>query len=232
MSRVVSRLPPRLLDDSHLSAAWGILRSKRRMIRLDALEILAAAAVLVATAFALLRFGRLRQLAKEWLKDHQPQDEDVVTLLRRGAFVSELHARTPADAIAELVRALGSLLAGRKRTARDAVLERELLEATGVGDEVAIPHAALDGLERPLLALGRAPSGLDFGAPDGRPARLVFLLLIPPGAFEEEVRILASIARATIDPGARDAIVGAADLEEVTHVLAQSAYKTRRSMRP
>jgi mannitol/fructose-specific phosphotransferase system IIA component (Ntr-type) len=202
------------------------------MIRLDVLEIPVAAALLAAIGWALLRVGAVRRFAKEWLRNRQPYDEDVVTLLRRGAFVSELHAQTPADAIAELVRALGSLLAGRKRNARDAVLERELLEGTGVGDEVAIPHAALEGLEQPLLALGRAPGGLDFGAHDGRPARLVFLLLIPPGAFAEEVRILASIARATIDPAARDAIVASGDLEEVTLVLARSATKTRRSMRP
>ena len=158
-------------------------------------------------------------------------EEDVVALLRRGAYVSEMHAQTPAEAIAELVRALGSLLTGRKRSARDAVLERELLATTGLGDEVAIPHAAVEGLDRPLLALGRAPGGIDFGAHDGRPARIVFLLLIPPKAFEEEVRILGSIARATIEQRARDEIVSAATLEEVTQVLARSAKRTRESMR-
>ena len=166
------------------------------------------------------------------LRRREPPEEDVVALLRRGAFVSELHAQTPAEAISELVRALGSLLTGRKRSARDAVLERELLATTGLGDEVAIPHAAVEGLDRPLLALGRAPGGIDFGAHDGRPARIVFLLLIPPEAFEEEVRILASIARATIELRARDEIVAAASLEEVTQVLARSAKRTRESMRP
>jgi mannitol/fructose-specific phosphotransferase system IIA component (Ntr-type) len=181
---------------------------------------------------ALALFAGLGAVAVVRSRRRPPPEEDVVALLRRGAFVSELHAQTAAEAIPELVRALGSLLTGRKRSARDAVLERELLDSTGVGDEVAIPHAALEGLTRPLLALGRAPGGIDFGAHDGRPARLVFLLLIPPGDNAEEVRILASIARATIDPGARDAIVVAAGLDEVTRVMARSAHKTRESMRP
>jgi Kef-type K+ transport system membrane component KefB/mannitol/fructose-specific phosphotransferase system IIA component (Ntr-type) len=159
-------------------------------------------------------------------------DEDVVTLLRRGAFVSELHAHTPNEAIAELVRALGSLLTGIKRSARDAVLERELVAATGLGDEVAIPHAAVEGLEKPLLALGRSTPGIDFDAPDGRPARFVFLLLIPPKEYEEEVRILASIARATYDARARTDLVAANGIEEVTRVLSESAKRTRESMRP
>jgi Kef-type K+ transport system membrane component KefB/mannitol/fructose-specific phosphotransferase system IIA component (Ntr-type) len=170
--------------------------------------------------------------AMQWLLYQAEPDEDVVTLLRRGAFVSELHAHTPGDAIAELVRALGSLLTGIKRRARDAVVERELVAATGLGDEVAIPHAAVEGLDRPLLAFGRAPHGIDFDAPDGRPARFVFLLLIPPKAYDEEIRILASIARATIAESAREQLGLAMGLEEVTFVLAESARKTRLSQRP
>jgi mannitol/fructose-specific phosphotransferase system IIA component (Ntr-type) len=171
-------------------------------------------------------------LAARAMRRREPLEEDVVSLLRRGAFVSEMRASTPAEAIAELVRALGSLLTGYKRIARDAVLERELLASTGLGDEVAIPHAAVKGVPRVLLAMGRAPGGIDFGAPDGRPARLVFLLLLPPGAHAEEVRILASIARATIEQRARDELVAAATVEEVTQVLARSAKRTRESMRP
>jgi len=170
--------------------------------------------------------------AMTWLLYRDAPEEDVVTLLRRGAFVSEMHAGNPADAIHELVRALGSLLAGKKRIARAAVLERELVAPTGLGDEVAIPHAAVEGLQRPLLALGRSPRGIDFDAPDGRPARVVFLLLIPPKAYEEEVRILASIARATFDARGREELLAASGLEEVTRVLNRSAKRTRESMRP
>jgi Kef-type K+ transport system membrane component KefB/mannitol/fructose-specific phosphotransferase system IIA component (Ntr-type) len=186
----------------------------------------------VALVFMALTTSLLAGPAMKWLLYGEEPEEDVVTLLRRGAFVSELHARTPSDAIAELVRALGSLLAGKKRVARDAVIARELVAPTGLGDEVAIPHAAVDGLERPLLALGRAPDGIDFDAPDGRPARVVFLLLIPPKAYEEEVRILASIARATYDARARGELAAASGIDEVTRVLAQSAKRTRDSQRP
>jgi Kef-type K+ transport system membrane component KefB/mannitol/fructose-specific phosphotransferase system IIA component (Ntr-type) len=185
------------------------------------------ALVLMALATSLVSGPAMKRL----LYAEEP-DEDVVTLLRRGAFVSELHAHTPNEAIAELVRALGSLLTGMKRLARDAVLERELVAATGLGDEVAIPHAAVEGLDKPLLALGRSTQGIDFDAPDGRPARFVFLLLIPPKEYDEEVRILASIARATYDARARADLVAASGIEEVTRVLSESAKRTRESMRP
>jgi mannitol/fructose-specific phosphotransferase system IIA component (Ntr-type) len=186
----------------------------------------------VALVFMALVTSLVSGPAMKQLVYRKEPEEDVVTLLRRGAFVSELHARTPSEAIAELVRALGSLLSGIKRFARDAVLERELVAPTGLGDEVAVPHAAVEGLERPLLALGRAPRGIDFDAPDGRPARFVFLLLIPPKAYEHEVRILASIARATFDPRAREELAMASGLEEVTRALSESAKRTRQSQRP
>ncbi|HEX3343449.1 MAG TPA: cation:proton antiporter, partial [Polyangiaceae bacterium] len=186
--------------------------------------------VFVALVVMALGTSLLSGPAMKWLLYRAEPEEDVVTLLRRGAFVSEMHAGNPGDAIHELVRALGSLLAGKKRVARDAVLERELVAPTGLGDEVAIPHAAVEGLERPLLALGRSPRGIDFDAPDGRPARLVFLLLIPPKAYDEEVHILASIARATFDARGREELLAATGLEEVTQVLNRSARRTRASM--
>lgn len=170
--------------------------------------------------------------AMKWLLYREEAEEDVVTLLRRGAFVGDLHGVTPSDAITELVRALGSLLVGMKRAARSAVIERELVAPTGLGDEVAVPHAALDGLSRPLLALGLTPRGIDFDAPDGRPARVVFLLLIPRKAYEDEVRILASIARATYDARARDELLAARGIDEVVRVLSRSAKRTRESQRP
>jgi Kef-type K+ transport system membrane component KefB/mannitol/fructose-specific phosphotransferase system IIA component len=186
----------------------------------------------VALVFMALATSLVSGPAMKQLLYRKEPEEDVVMLLRRGAFVSELHARTPSEAITELVRALGSLLSGIKRFARDAVLERELVAPTGLGDEVAVPHAAVEGLDRPLLALGRAPRGIDFDSPDGRPARFVFLLLIPPKAYEHEVRILASIARATFDPRAREELAAASGLEEVTRALSESAKRTRESQRP
>src|SRR4030095_8742928 len=70
-----------------------------------------------------------------------------------------------------------------------------------------IPHAPVDGLTRPVVALGLSKDGIDFDAPDGRPARIVFLLLLPPKAYENEVRVLAALARSVFDDTARDALL-------------------------
>ena len=99
------------------------------------------------------------------------------------------------------------------------MLDREGDAPTGLGDEVALPHAVLAGLDRPLLALGFAPGGIDFNAPDGVPSKIVFLMLMPPRAHEQEVRILAQIARAAIEPVVRERLLRAASIDDVCAVL-------------
>ncbi|HSY22677.1 MAG TPA: cation:proton antiporter [Polyangiaceae bacterium] len=143
-------------------------------------------------------------------------DEETLTvLLTRGAWVRRLAATTASAAIEELIEALGRPLGGLEARAARAVRDREAVAPTGLGDEVAIPHAVVPGLERPVLALGASADGIDFNAPDERPAKLIFLLLMPPRAHDQEVRILAQIARAAIEPASRAKLLEAATLAEV-----------------
>lgn len=78
----------------------------------------------------------------------------------------------------------------------DKLLEREQLGSTGIGSGVAIPHCKLKGLERPVLAVGVVDRpGVDFGAVDGKPVRLFFLLVSPTEAPAEHLQVLAAISR-------------------------------------
>lgn len=145
--------------------------------------------------------------------------EDAAMLVRSGAFVGKLTASTSARAIEELGHALRPAIGDLVETALIAVLERELVAPTGLGDDVAIPHAAVEGLNRPVVALGLSQEGVDFDAPDGRPARIVFLLLLPPKAYEREVRVLAGLAKSVFDETARTALLKATSLEEAVRCL-------------
>lgn len=155
----------------------------------------------------------------KWLLGEQVA-ENLASLVRAGGFVDRLTARTPTEAIDELFVSLEGRLGALTDPARRAVLDREALTPTGLGEEVAIPHAAVEGLTKPVLALGRSSPGIDFDAPDGLPARLVFLLLVPPRAPEHEVRLLALLARVLIDPASRGALFDARTQEEVAAVFA------------
>ena len=155
----------------------------------------------------------------KWLLRGQDDDEKIAALLERGGWVPELRAKTSHEAIAELAASLEAHLGERAAVALQAVLDREAMAPTGLGDEVAVPHAAVEGLSHPLLALGQSRAGIDFNAPDDRPARLVFLLLMPPRAYDLEVRILAGIARAVINVAARERLYAATTLDEVLAIV-------------
>jgi Kef-type K+ transport system membrane component KefB/mannitol/fructose-specific phosphotransferase system IIA component (Ntr-type) len=153
--------------------------------------------------------------------------EDAAALVRSGAFVPKLVAGTSARAIEELGHALRGAIGDLVEPALIAVLEREMVAATGLGDEVAIPHAAVEGLKRPVVALGLAHDGIDFDAPDGRPARIVFLLLLPPKAFEREVRVLAGLARSVFDETARAALLGSTSADEAVRCLDEHSQRIK-----
>ncbi|MCC6551883.1 MAG: cation:proton antiporter [Polyangiaceae bacterium] len=137
----------------------------------------------------------------------------IASMLRAGAVRLDLAAASRDAAIAELTSALAARL-GRPDDARrfaEAVLRREELAGTGVGDGVAFPHAEVEGLTDPALAFGRSRAGLDFDAPDGEPARLVFLLLTPPREFDRELKLLAELARLLTRDEVRRGLLDAPD---------------------
>lgn len=111
-------------------------------------------------------------------------------------IVPELEAQHKEEAIKELVSALvasqsvpKSLAAGVEK----AVLRREELGSTGIGNGVAVPHAKVAGVKGVIGALGRSTAGVDFSAIDGRRVQLMFLLVSGPDMAEGHLRALRKV---------------------------------------
>ncbi len=158
-------------------------------------------------------------------------EENLAALLRRGAWVGELGVSSPTEAIEQLVDALRPQLGDLAPRACRGAIDRENTASTGLGDEVAVPHTVIAGLSRPVMALGFSQEGIDFNAPDGTAARIVFLLLMPPRAHAQEVRILAAIANAVLDPAARERLLEARSESEVI-ALIEAKRPRSEPMRP
>lgn len=76
-----------------------------------------------------------------------------------------------------------------------ALIERERLGSTGVGMGVAVPHAALNGLDRMYGVFIRLEEPIDYEAIDDMPVDLIFALLAPENAGTEHLRALAKVSR-------------------------------------
>ncbi len=59
---------------------------------------------------------------------------------------------------------------------KDGILKREEMGTTAIGMEVAIPHAKSEAVKSPALSAITVPNGVDYGAPDGNPCKLIFMI--------------------------------------------------------
>ncbi len=83
----------------------------------------------------------------------------------------------------------------------EALLQRERLGSTGIGEGIAIPHGKLPGLTRIFGLVARLDKPVDFEALDGQPVDVLFLLLAPEGAGADHLKALARVARVLREPG-------------------------------
>jgi len=80
-------------------------------------------------------------------------------------------------------------------TVSSALLKREELGSTGVGNGVAIPHVRLEQVKKPFAIMARLKHPIDFDAIDGQPVDLVCLLLLSKENEQAQLNVLATVAR-------------------------------------
>lgn len=89
----------------------------------------------------------------------------------------------------------------------DALIQRERLGATGLGQGVALPHGRADELDGTVAAVLKLRESIPYDAPDEQPVRIVFGLLVPRDATDGHLGNLAHVARTLLRPGFLDDIL-------------------------
>ncbi|MEU8030035.1 fructose-specific PTS transporter subunit EIIC [Streptomyces sp. NPDC049099] len=101
-------------------------------------------------------------------------------------------------------------------------LRREGQGTTGLGEEIAIPHAKTDAVTAPVVGFARSAEGVEWGSLDGTKARLIFMIAVPEAAAgDEHLRILALLSRKLMDPGFRERLLAAPDEAAVLDALGE-----------
>ena len=123
---------------------------------------------------------------------------NLSAIFRRQSCAVNLRARDKKSAI----EALASLAVKSGRTGRitaktiaAAIMEREAQGSTGFGDEIAIPHARVAGMEDFLVFIAHAPKGVDYDSLDKKKVKIFFVILGPEDEPSAHVQILAAISR-------------------------------------
>ncbi|MFF4050641.1 fructose-specific PTS transporter subunit EIIC [Streptomyces chartreusis] len=120
--------------------------------------------------------------------------------------------------MAELLGRTGKVVDPEELVA--TALRREAQGTTGLGEEIAIPHAKTDAVSAPVVGFARSTEGVEWGSPDGTKARLVFMIAVPEAAAgDEHLRILALLSRKLMNAEFRDRLLAAPDESAVLGVL-------------
>lgn len=120
---------------------------------------------------------------------------DLSDLLTPEAVIARLKATSKKQALQEIAQRAARISGLPERAIFDALLERERLGSTGVGQGVAIPHAKFADLDRLYGLFARLEQPIDFESIDDQPADLLFVLLAPEDAGAEHLKALARVAR-------------------------------------
>ncbi|MCL2519928.1 MAG: PTS sugar transporter subunit IIA [Spirochaetaceae bacterium] len=131
-----------------------------------------------------------------------------------------LLAATKEEALHELVTALSKNVAiSNVAEAYEAVLNREKQGSTGLGEEIAIPHAKTAAVETIEIMVGISPKGINFNSLDGRPVKMFFLILANPNYASAHIEALSEIAKATRNKVFCRDLISAANVQEVLTVF-------------
>ncbi len=152
----------------------------------------------------------------------------VTEFLSKKAIVMDIKSTKKEDAIKELVDSLiegGDIEKRHRNKLVEALMSREALGSTAIGQGVAIPHAKADCVEKLIAAFGISKKGVEFDSLDGEPAYIFFLLIAPQDSAGPHLKALARISRLLKDKYFRDGLRAAPDDKAIIKIITQEDEK-------
>ena len=150
----------------------------------------------------------------------------IMEFLNKKAISVNLKSTDKDGAIKELVDLLAK--AGEVKNREDlvrALLARESLGSTGIGQGIGIPHAKSQNVKELVAAFGLSQKGVNFESLDGEPVHIFFLLLAPEESAGPHLKALARISRMLKDKYFRELLRKSKDEKEVLRVIQEEDAK-------
>lgn len=139
-------------------------------------------------------------------------------------IIPALEATSKKKAFRAIAEEIAVQMGGHADDLLAALLDRERIGSTGIGQGVAIPHIKIAGADRMYGVLVRLETPVDYDAIDGLPVDIIFMLLAPAESkTTQHLKMLAQISRFLKDTKTCDAIRAAAETETLTAILTEWA---------
>lgn len=121
------------------------------------------------------------------------------------------------DTMVELMNKGGNL--NNKNEYKEAIIARENLSTTGIGEGVAIPHAKSKAVDKAALAAAVSKEGVDYESFDGSPANLIFMIAAPEGANDTHLEVLSRLSTILMDEEFRSNLINASSVDEFIKLI-------------
>lgn len=152
----------------------------------------------------------------------------IMDFLSKKAIVTDIKSTKKEEVIKELLDTLINAVEIEKRHRNkliDALMTRESLGSTAIGQGIAIPHAKSECVSKLVAAFGLSRKGVDFDSLDGEPAYIFFLLLAPQDSAGPHLKALARISRLLKDKYFRDNLRACVDDKSIIKIISQEDEK-------
>ncbi len=143
----------------------------------------------------------------------------IIDLLKSDAIDLNVSVSSKSEAInkmIELHKKAGNL--ADAEIYKKAILAREEQGTTAIGEGIAVPHAKSDSVKAPGLSAITVPAGVDYGAPDGKPSDILFMIAAPMDG-DLHLEILSRLMVMLMEPEFCNALRGAKTPEEFLSII-------------
>ena len=144
----------------------------------------------------------------------------LLDILTKDDIAVPLASRDKNSAIRELITLFkdsGKIV--NEEQVYDAVMMREDKGSTGLEKGIAVPHGKTTAVNKVAAAIGISPDGIEFGSIDGKPSKLIFLVIAPPNQSGAHITLLSEIARLTQYHSLCEELLEAKSAENVISIL-------------
>lgn len=144
----------------------------------------------------------------------------IVDLLHKQGMNLNIKPSSKAECInilVDLMDKTGNL--NNKEEYKKAILAREDLSTTGIGDGIAIPHGKTNAVKKASLAAAVCKDGVDYDSLDGMPANLFFMIAVPDNSDNLHLEVLARLSTILMDEEFRKKLINCTNKDEFLKLI-------------
>jgi Kef-type K+ transport system membrane component KefB len=146
----------------------------------------------------------------------------ISRFLSPSGIMAQLRISSREQAISELCAQAAALSGVNYHLILESVRAREEVMSTALEKEIALPHAKISDLPSPLIVFGRHSAGIDWNAVDGKPVKLIFLILTPSENYDIQLRIYRGVIRLLQEEELRRRLLDAPDHKAIWEIISSA----------